>query len=122
MKTKYNNSKVSSPELIAYCGLYCANCGKFKKGGCPGCKKNEKLSWCKIRACCKDLELAHCGECSEFKDPKQCPKYNNLISRVIELFSGSDRSKCIGYLRKHSTEEFISMMNENGKMSLSKKR
>jgi len=41
-------------ELIAYCGLYCGSCSKFMNDKCPGCRKNKKAAWCKIRTCCSD--------------------------------------------------------------------
>ena len=51
MKEMTNNS-----QQIAACGLYCGACKKFLNGKCPGCKENEKASWCKIhnsdRAAC----------------------------------------------------------------------
>lgn len=108
-------------QLIAYCGLYCSNCIKYKKGKCPGCAKNEKASWCKIRSCCIENGFANCSECEDFVYPKDCKKYNNFISVAIEFFSSSDRSLCIDYLRKNSSEKFVLMMNEKNAVSLSKK-
>mgnify|MGYP001174253203 CR=1 FL=1 len=47
-----------SLELVAYCGLYCGQCTKYLKGKCPGCKENEKASWCKTRSCCIENDFA----------------------------------------------------------------
>lgn len=109
-------------QLIAYCGLYCANCAKHKKGKCPGCAANEKASWCKIRACCIEKEIANCSECEDYVYPKDCSKYNNFISKAIELFTSTDRSLCIDYLRKNSPEQFAVIMNEKGIVSMPKKK
>jgi hypothetical protein len=109
-------------ELIACCGLYCANCGKYRKEKCPGCLKNDKASWCKIRRCCIEKGISNCSQCEEYIYPKDCSKYNNFISGVIEFFTASDRSLCIGYLRKNPAGKFIDMMDENGLVSLPKRK
>ena len=36
----------ASTEYIAACGVACR---KYLNGKCPGCKQNEKATWCKIR-------------------------------------------------------------------------
>jgi phage FluMu protein Com len=33
---------VSSPELIALCGLYCGACKAYLSDKCPGCRENNK--------------------------------------------------------------------------------
>lgn len=48
---------------VAYCGLYCGACRKWKKGKCPGCYHNEKASWCEIRKCCRENDYATCADC-----------------------------------------------------------
>lgn len=108
-------------DVIGYCGLFCGNCKRFKNGKCIGCLESEKLSWCKIRTCCQGKELAHCARCEEFPDPRKCSVYHSMISRVIEFFSGTDRSVCIACIRDQGEDAFRSMMREKGTMSLSKK-
>ena len=123
MKTKTMNQQTTpDTRLIAYCGLYCANCSKFNKGKCPGCAENEKMSWCKIRKCCIEKEIANCSGCEEYIYPNDCSKYDTFISRTIELFSSTDRSLCINYLRKNSAEEFVVLMKEKGAVSMPKKK
>ena len=108
--------------LIAACGLYCSNCSKFKKGRCPGCTENTKASWCKIKSCCLQKEITNCSACTEFFNPKECHRYNNLISKVIEYFTSSDRSLCISFIRENGEENFGLMMTGTNRMSLPKQQ
>lgn len=119
METKEITPK---PNLIAFCGLYCANCSKQLKGKCPGCQKNEKASWCKIRSCCMEKNIASCAECQEYIFPNDCKKYNNVFARVIGFVSNTDRSKCIEMIRKEGADKFVLTMTENGKMSFPKSK
>ncbi len=105
-------------QLIAACGLYCANCRTFKKGKCPGCAQKQNASWCKIRTCCLDKNIANCSDCEEHINPMDCAKYNNFISRTIGFITQTDRSLCIDYLRKHSADRFVEHMNEMQIMSM----
>ena len=52
----------ADPKLIAYCGLYCGACGRYRKDSCPGCQQNQKASWCKVRTCCMDGNLQSCAD------------------------------------------------------------
>ena len=108
-------------KLIAYCGLYCGECSKYKKGKCPGCSENTKASWCKIRSCGIENNLSSCSECKEHKNVKDCKKYHNKIARVIEFFSGTDRSKCIEMIKNKGSENFVAYMETNKIMSIKKK-
>ena len=54
---------VPDTQSIAACGLYCGACRKFLIGKCPGCKRNEKATWCKIRSCCQENKFNTCAEC-----------------------------------------------------------
>ena len=54
----------ASTEYIAACGLYCGACRKYLNGKCPGCKQNEKATWCKIRQCCIEKEIHSCADCT----------------------------------------------------------
>lgn len=86
---------VSSPDLVAYCGLYCGACGSYLRGRCPGCHENAKASWCAVRSCCMQNEYASCADCKEFSDPNECKKFNNFISKVFGFIFRSDRAACI---------------------------
>ncbi len=94
----------ADPELVAYCGLYCGACRAYLKGKCPGCHKNEKASWCGIRACCAQNGLPSCAECKQFPDPDDCKKFNNLISKFFALVFRSNRAACIRQIRELGME------------------
>lgn len=85
--------------LVAYCGLYCGACGAYLKEKCRGCHNNEKASWCKIRVCVKDKGISSCAECNEFGNPKDCKKFNNIMSKLFGLLFKSDRAACINQIK-----------------------
>lgn len=116
MSTEQNQKE----DLIAYCGLYCGNCKQFAKGKCPGCRKNEKATWCKIRKCGIEAGYFTCADCTMENGVQNCKKYNTFISRLIELFFRTDRSRCISAIKLKGNNAFISLMEESGKMSLPK--
>jgi hypothetical protein len=106
-------------ELIAYCGLYCGACSKYLKGKCPGCRKNEKAQWCKIRTCCIENNFHSCAECK--MNPHECKKFNNFFSKFFALIFKSDREACIHRIRKVGKEAYAKEMCEKGSMVIKKK-
>ena len=105
-------------DLVAYCGLYCGACRSCLKGRCPGCHENSKASWCKVRTCCSEHGWATCADCTEFTDPNQCRKFNNIISKVMSLVLNSDRRACVLKVREVGVEGFAADMAEYGRPSL----
>ncbi|MBI9068008.1 MAG: DUF3795 domain-containing protein [Salinivirgaceae bacterium] len=108
-------------DVISYCGLYCENCNKFKNDKCPGCKKNEKASWCKIRQCGIENKYNSCAEC---KDPGtvDCKKFNNRIGKVFAFIFNSDREAGIQLIKDEGYEGFKIYMEENKKMTIPRRR
>lgn len=104
--------------LVAFCGLYCGACRGFLKGKCPGCAKNEKASWCKIRTCCREGKFSSCADCKDFNDPMECKKFNNFISKLFALIFKSNRAACIGQIRKCGIRCHAEKMAELKQMSL----
>ena len=98
--------------LVAYCGLYCGACRAYLKGRCPGCRENEKASWCKVRSCCIENELGDCAACDEFPDPADCRKFNNFMSRLFGLVFRSDRRKCIARIGETGRDAYALEMAE----------
>lgn len=107
-------------EFVSYCGIYCGNCGKYKKGKCPGCAKNEKASWCKIRQCCMAKNINSCAECDEYSDAKDCPKFDNFVSKMFEFVFRSDRKAGIKMIKEVGYEQFAKYMVENNLISMKK--
>lgn len=106
-------------EQIAFCGLYCGSCRKFLTDKCPGCEKNEKAAWCKIRKCCIEKNLKSCAECTE-KTLKECKYFTNIIASIFSFVFRSDRYKCIDYIKEHGYESFSEYMAEEKKMAMPK--
>ncbi len=104
--------------LVARCGLYCGACPKYLKGSCPGCAKNEKASWCKVRSCTMENNWSTCAECSPFTNPKECGKYNNFLSRMVGFLLRSDRSRCIAMIKERGLEGYAAYMAEHGLQTL----
>ena len=109
----------SDPQTIAACGLYCGACRKFLNGKCPGCKDNEKASWCKIRKCCMEKGFHTCAECD--KDVKECKIHNNLVGKLFAFLFNSDRSACIHYIKEHGEDAFAKKMADENRMTMKKR-
>lgn len=89
------NQIIATPDSIAACGLYCGACRKFCIGKCPGCKNNEKASWCKI--------------------------YSNVISKVFALLFNSDRPACISYINGHGETAYAEEMSKRKCQTIKRK-
>lgn len=51
------------------CGVCCNSCERKELVNCRGCLNMEKPFWggeCKVKRCCEDKKLNHCGECEIF--------------------------------------------------------
>lgn len=106
-------------ELISYCGLYCGACGKYLNGKCPGCRENEKASWCKIRKCNMEHSYRTCAACQ--MNVVECKTYSNFISKLFGLIFRSDRNACISRIKDIGEEAFAKEMSEKRTMTLKKK-
>lgn len=109
---------VSNPELIAHCGLYCGACKAYLKEKCPGCHENEKATWCKTRACCKENQYASCADCKEFNDLNDCKIFNNFVSKIFSFVFRSNRKACITKIQDIGVQEYADFMAENKLQSL----
>lgn len=51
------------------CGILCGECEYRQQVGCSGCVSISKPFWgesCKVKSCCEEKHLNHCGECEDF--------------------------------------------------------
>jgi hypothetical protein len=108
----------SNPDLVAYCGLYCGACRSYLKGRCPGCHENEKAKWCKIRTCCMENEFVTCADCTEFADPDDCRKFNNLLAKLFGLVFRSDRRACVYEIREVGIDGYAQFMTDHKLQSI----
>lgn len=108
-------------KLVAACGLYCGACRMYLKEKCPGCKGNEKATWCKIRLCVNEKGYNTCAECIEFTDVNDCRKFNTLMSKIFAVIFNSNRKKCIEQIRNKGLKNHAKIMAGAGKQSLSRK-
>lgn len=106
--------------LIAYCGLYCGACFKYLKKKCPGCRENEKATWCKIRTCTLENNLKSCAECKDFTDLHDCKKFNNFMSKIFEFAFRSNRYACIDMIKEVDYESFAKYMAEKKLVTIKK--
>ena len=104
---------------IAACGLYCGACRKFLTGKCPGCKQNDKASWCKIRSCCLANRFNTCAECS--CNVQTCKVYSNWIGKVFAFLFKSDRPACIRYIKEQGEQAFAEEMTRRKCQTIKKK-
>lgn len=103
-------SIVKDTKLVAYCGLYCGGCGKYLNDMCPGCQKNEKAGWCKVRKCCIENGKMSCSDCNVYADPKECKKFNNIFSQLFSFIFGSDRAASIGMIKEKGYDAYAEKM------------
>jgi hypothetical protein len=104
--------------LIAFCGLYCGACGRYVNEKCPGCRENEKASWCGVRACCLERGRAGCAGCDEFPAVRECGKFNNFMARIFGFLFRSDRAACVEYIREKGRDAFAREMAARGTQSI----
>jgi hypothetical protein len=112
-------STPSADAHIAPCGLFCSNCGKFRKGRCKGCQVEAGFARCSVRACCVERKIETCAECPDFKPPRdyrECPKVNHFIAKMFSLFTGSDRPAALALLRDQGREKYLAAKRASGKM------
>lgn len=95
-------------EQVAFCGLYCAACRQYLKGSCPGCLKNEKAQWCKVRSCCLEKGYSSCADCTT--NVADCKKFSNFVSKMFAFFFNSDRKACIERIKTVGREEYAKEM------------
>ena len=105
---------------FAACGLYCDNCYKMKNGKCPGCFKNEKASWCKIRSCCIENGYKSCADCKKMS-LEECKKFNNFIGKVFGFIFKSDRNANIRRIKEIGYDAFAEELQKSGFMTLKRK-
>jgi hypothetical protein len=113
---------VATPELVAYCGLYCGACPSYRRERCSGCHDNEGATWCKVRACCIQRGIASCADCSDFDDPARCQKFHNVFSMIIGLLLRSDRHASILQIKRLGLEGHARAMAELGRPSIKPSR
>ena len=104
---------------IAPCGLFCSECGKFKRDKCEGCQIQAGFKQCSIRICVIEKGIKTCAECQEFKAPrdyKECKKVNNFIAKVISLITGSNRPAALALLRDEGIESYLVEKRRANKM------
>ncbi|MBN2806537.1 MAG: DUF3795 domain-containing protein [Prolixibacteraceae bacterium] len=113
-----NTLRKINPNLVAKCGLYCGNCGKFKNGKCAGCEANAKASWCMARKCCIENGFTTCAECET--NPRDCKKFSNFVSDIFSFIFRSDRPASIEYIKANGREAFIDLMIDQNRMVIKK--
>lgn len=106
-------------DLVALCGLYCGACRSYKKGKCPGCRQNNKATWCKTRTCGLEKGFGSCADCDLFADPgKECRKLNNPVAWVFSLLFNSNRAACLRRIRAVGRTDYAKEMATLGRQSL----
>ena len=51
------------------CGVLCNTCDRKAQVNCKGCINMSAPFWggeCKVKSCCEEKALNHCGECHDF--------------------------------------------------------
>jgi len=104
--------------LVARCGLYCGACRSYLKDKCKGCSENVKATWCKIRTCCTEKQIATCADCPDFEDVRDCKKFDNAMARLFGLVFRSDRAACVDQIKSLGLEGHAQAMAASGRQSI----
>lgn len=108
----------ADPNLVAYCGLYCGACKKYLADKCPGCRENEKATWCKVRACGIENNFTTCADCSLLDDFSDCKEYNSFMANVFGFIFRSDRAACVRRIHEIGVEQYAAEMAEQQIMTI----
>lgn len=111
---------IEDQALVAYCGLYCGACKIYLWGKCPGCMKNERASWCKVRTCCINNKYRTCSDCKIEDTISNCTKLVNPISKIISLILGSNRVACLNKIKETGCAEYAKNMAQTRRAFLRK--
>jgi hypothetical protein len=103
---------IKDKNLVAFCGLYCGACKRYLAEKCPGCRENEKASWCGIRKCCLENNYSNCSACQKFQDTNDCKDFNNFFSKLFGFIFRSNREACIDRIKEIGEDEFAREMTE----------
>lgn len=106
---------------IAFCGLYCGACKRYLDSKCPGCQKNEKASWCKVRKCCLENGKMSCADCTVHATASECKKFNNIFSKLFGFIFGSDRQASIDMIQEKGYEAYAEEMTRRKAQSVKKR-
>ncbi len=54
--------------MIAYCGVNCAECPDYRNKVCPSCKKTQwkEDDICMPVKCCREKKIEFCAQCDTF--------------------------------------------------------
>lgn len=107
--------------LVSACGLYCGACHKYKKGSCPGCRENDKATWCKVRVCTRARGFATCADCQDFADLDDCKKLNNIFAKFFALVFRSDRKASLKRIAGIGVEAYAAEMAELGQVVIKRR-
>jgi Protein of unknown function (DUF3795) len=105
-------------ELVAYCGLYCGACRSYLAGRCKGCHEHTRAAWCRVRSCCIERRVTTCAACAEFDDPRQCRRFDNIVSKLFGLLFRSDRAACIAQIKRLGVDGHAAAMAESGSQTI----
>lgn len=101
---------VTDSSAIAFCGLYCGACKRYLRDACPGCQKNDRASWCKVRSCCIVHGYRSCADCTELADIAGCTKLHNFVAKVFGIVFNSNRDACLAMIKEKGYDGFAEHM------------
>jgi len=67
-----------------------------------------------------EQEYSSCADCREFEDPKECKKFNNVISKVVGFVLRSDRAACVKQIKKMGIQGHADTMTKQKKQTIKK--
>ena len=104
---------------IAACGLFCTNCGAFKRKKCQGCQIAPGFSCCPVRQCCAEKGITACADCGSFSSPRdfrECKTVNSFVAKLFGLIFRSNRPAALAILRDQGQDVYLCEKRASGKM------
>ena len=105
---------------IAACGLFCTNCGAFKRKKCKGCQVSpDFFNCCPVRQCCAEKGITACSDCSSFGSPRdfrECKTVNSFVAKLFALVFRSNRPVALAMLRDQGRDAYLCEKRASGKM------
>lgn len=111
-----SRSRVTSPALIAPCGMNCSLCRAYgrQRNPCPGCRGDDRTNTktrqrCRIKTCEKIIAggIDYCFACSDFP----CKILRNLDSRYKAIY-GMSMIENLANINNYGIQAFVIKENQ----------
>jgi hypothetical protein len=65
-------------------------------------------------------EYSSCADCKDFTNPRECTKYNNIVSKIVGFVLRSDRAACVMQIKQTGIQGHADIMTSQKKQTIKK--